>query len=239
MRDSILPLKMNQVSLTVGDRRLVDDISLEITAGDPTVIIGPNGAGKSLVLRLAYGLVQPTSGSIHYNSQLGTDASSRKAFVFQRPVLLRRSTRGNIEFVLSVLGVPFRERRHRADVALELVGLQDVARAPARTLSVGEQQRLALARAWVVEPELLFLDEPTASLDVAACAQVEELIARFVETGVKILLTTHDHAQARRLAADVVFLHHGKLVECSRADTFFENPDTAPARAFLEGELHW
>jgi tungstate transport system ATP-binding protein len=159
--------------------------------------------------------------------------------VFQRPVLLRRSALANIRYALALRGVDGSERRARAEAALARFGLAGLARRPARVLSGGEQQRLALARAWAIRPEILFLDEPTAALDPAATRAVEEAIAAFDEAGTKIVMTTHDLAQARRLADEVLFLVRGRLVEMGPAAGFFAAPKSAEGRAFIAGELLW
>jgi tungstate transport system ATP-binding protein len=159
--------------------------------------------------------------------------------VFQRPVLLRRSTAANISYVLRLQGVPRRQRRATVEEVLELAGLLPLAARPARVLSGGEQQRLALARAWALKPQVLFLDEPTASLDPAATRAVEALLDQMYQTGTKIMLTTHDLGQARRLADEVLFLHQGRLVEFAPAPAFFTNPQSKETAAFLAGELVW
>jgi tungstate transport system ATP-binding protein len=159
--------------------------------------------------------------------------------VFQRPVLLRRSTAANITYVLRLQGIRRRQRRAMMMEALELAGLLPLTAQPARLLSGGEQQRLALARAWALKPQVLFLDEPTASLDPAATRAVETLLDHIHRTGTKIIMTTHDLGQARRLADEVLFLHHGQLVEYALAPAFFSNPQSKEAAAFLEGKLLW
>jgi tungstate transport system ATP-binding protein len=159
--------------------------------------------------------------------------------VFQRPVLLRRSAAANIRYVLSTQGIPRRQRRVMVTEALEQAGLLPLAAQPARVLSGGEQQRLALARVWALKPQVLFLDEPTASLDPAATRTVEALLARIHHAGTKLIMTTHDLGQARRLADEVLFLHHGRLVENAPASEFFAKPQSKEAAAFLEGKLLW
>jgi len=235
---SILPLSLEGLSYAAGGETLIKDVSVELTAGPRTIILGPNGAGKSLLLRLCHGLLQPTGGRIRW--QDGVLASRRRqAMVFQRPVMLRRSAAGNIAFALKLSGFGRRERRARIAEVLERTGLRALAHQPARVLSGGEQQRLALARAWALEPEVLFLDEPTASLDPGATRAVEELVDSIHRSGTKIVMTTHDLAQARRLADEILFLNRGRLVERSPAAPFFAGPATPEAGAFLRGELTW
>jgi tungstate transport system ATP-binding protein len=232
--ESILPLTLDGVGFAAGGRSLLEGVSLRLEAGRRTVILGPNGAGKSLLLRLCHGLLAPSSGAVRWS---GGAERRRQAMVFQRPVLLRRSAVANIRYVLALHGVPWRRRNGRAMEALERFGLVHLAHRAARVLSGGEQQRLALARAWAAGPEVLFLDEPTASLDPAATAAVEAAVREFDAAGTKIVMTTHDLGQARRLADEVVFLSRGRLVEHSPAAAFFNGPESAQARAFLAGEL--
>jgi tungstate transport system ATP-binding protein len=236
---SILPLSLDRVGFEVAGRHLIDSISADLISGDRTIVLGPNGAGKSLLLRLCHGLIQPTSGRVRWNGAGRGRPKLRQAMVFQRPVMLRRSAAANIDYALALRKIPRSERRARVEEALEQTGLAALAGRPARVLSGGEQQRLALARAWALRPEVLFLDEPTANLDPAASRAVERIIDVFHQSGAKIVMTTHDLGQARRLADEVLFLHGGKLIERTRADVFFEKPRTEEADAFMRGELHW
>lgn len=233
---TILPLETQDLGFAAGATRILSDVALSITAGAPTVIIGPNGAGKSVLLRLLHGLLTPTDGRIRWGD-LGGDASRRQAMVFQRPVLLRRSAIANVLYPLRLAGIPAQQRRERAEQALALVGLSMLAERPARRLSGGEQQRLALARAAATGAEVLFLDEPCASLDPGATRAVEQIVSRLAAQGTKIVMTTHDLGQARRLAGDIVFLHAGRVVERAPAETFFAGPSAPEAAAFLRGDL--
>jgi tungstate transport system ATP-binding protein len=236
--ESILPLELEHVGFAIGGRNLLDGVSLRLEAGSRTIILGPNGAGKSLLLRLCHGLLSPSSGAIRWTGRIPEEGLRRRqAMVFQRPVLLRRSALANVRYVLSLRGIPWRRRGPLAMEALDRFGLAPLAQRPARVLSGGEQQRLALARAWAAGPEVLFLDEPTASLDPAATLAVETAVREFHAAGTKIVMTTHDLGQARRLADEVVFLSQGRLVEQAPAKDFFLGPMTGPARAFLAGEL--
>lgn len=236
--DSILPLRLTDVVFEAGGKRLIDGISLAFEAGPSTIILGPNGAGKSLLLRLCHGLIEPTSGRIEWNRPRQI-ARTRQAMVFQRPVMLRRSAAANIEYALNLRGGGRAARTARVREALEVTGLSGIAERAARVLSGGEQQRLALARAWALNPEVLFLDEPTANLDPAASRAVERIIETFHDAGTKIVMTTHDLGQAKRLADEVLFIHHGRIVELAKADDFFKKPATAEADAFTRGELIW
>jgi tungstate transport system ATP-binding protein len=235
--DGPLPLTLERVSFEAGGQRLIDGVSLTLYAGTRTIVLGPNGAGKSLLLRLCHGLIRPTAGRVRWTCDDPARLRRQQAFVFQRPVLLRRSAAANVAYALAVAGVPRAARRRRVHAALEQVGLQHIATRPARVLSGGEQQRLALARAWALAPKILFLDEPTANLDPAATRAIEAVIAAMGAAGVKIVMTTHDLGQARRHADEIVFLHQGRLIEHADAARFFGHPGTPEARAFVAGEL--
>ncbi len=236
---SILPLTLDKVTFEAGGKRLIKEISCLLGAGPRSVILGPNGAGKSLLLRLCHGLIDPTSGTVLWNGADGKDAALNQAMVFQRPVMLRRSVAANIDYALSLRGLPSDERRDRIDDVLARTGLRRFTDRSARRLSGGEQQKLALARAWALRPQVLFLDEPTASLDPAATLAVEDVIAAIHASGTKIVMTTHDLGQARRIADDVLFLYRGRLFEHSPAGVFFEAPRSAEAASFIDGKLFW
>lgn len=236
---TLLPLRLDAVVFEAGGRRIVDGVSLMLEAGLRTVIVGPNGAGKSVLLRLCHGLLQPTSGKIAWNAPEIPGAPRRQAMVFQRPVLLRRSALANILHALRVAGVPPRQREVRAREALRKVGLETLAAHPARVLSGGEQQRLALARVWALRPEVLFLDEPAASLDPGATHEIERIIAAMHSAGTKIVMVTHNLGQAHRLGEEIVFLHQGRILERAPAGRFFKRPASPEAAQFLEGELPW
>jgi tungstate transport system ATP-binding protein len=233
----MLPLVLDQVSFSAGGKSIIDRVSVEIADGPRTVILGPNGAGKSVLMRLCHGLFAPTSGSITWR---GTQNGRKKqAMVFQRPVMLRRSALANIVYGLKLAGISPRERELRARDVLDAVGLEKVADRPARVLSGGEQQRLALARAWALGPEVLFLDEPTANLDPGATRDVETLIGQIRAGGTKIVMTTHNLGQAKRLGDEILFLSQGRLVEQTPVDRFFTKPVSAEADTFIRGELPW
>ena len=237
--DTALPLELRGVGYAVRGSALLEDLCCTIRAGRPTVILGPNGAGKTLMLRICHGLLAPSAGCVVWTGAGASAAGHRQAMVFQRPVLLRRSVAANLDYALRLRGLAPAERRSRSAEALTRTGLTPFATRAARRLSGGEQQRLALARAWAVHPEVLFLDEPTASLDPGATTSVETTVRAIAESGTKVVMTTHDLGQARRLAGDVVFLHRGRLVEHSDADEFFDAPASEPGRAFLKGDLFW
>lgn len=223
-------LELRQIGLTEGMVRIVTDITLKLGAAS-TVILGPNGAGKSTLLRLMHGLLKPTSGQLIWPQAL------TQAMVFQRPVMLRTSVLANIEYGLALKRIGSNARRDAALQALARVGLQALAARPARRLSGGEQQRVALARAWALAPQVLFLDEPTASLDPASSREVERVIRDIAAAGTRIVLTTHNLGQAQRLAEEIIYLEAGRLLEQTPCREFFRRPRTAAAQGFIADEL--
>jgi len=233
--ESIFPGIVRNLVLDLDGERLIDGIDLDLLPGKITMVMGPNGAGKSLLLRLLHGLIPPTSGEITWGGRaLDETVRQRQAMVFQRPVLLRRSVSANIDFVLGLRGTATRGRR--AEI-LDLVGLADRAKQPARLLSGGEQQRLALARALALSPDALFLDEPTASLDPASVQWIEEIVRAAQDRGTKIIFVTHDIGQAKRLGDEIVFLHRGRVLEHTPAERFFQTPSSSEAREYLNGQI--
>jgi tungstate transport system ATP-binding protein len=236
---SILPLVARDLRCVAGGRVIIDGVSAAIDAGPATILLGANGAGKSVLMRLMHGLLQPTSGEISWQGSDAERIRRGQAMVFQRPVMLRRSALANILYALELARVPAGERERQAMDALREVGLMEVAHRPARVLSGGEQQRLALARAWALHPEVLFLDEPTANLDPGATREIENVIKAFDASGTKIVMSTHNLGQARRLGDEVLFIHQGRLIERAAVDQFFKQPASAEAAAFVKGEMPW
>lgn len=236
MKAAQLPVVLDGVCVSAGGTQILRDVSLAFAAGAPTVLIGPNGSGKTTLLRTAMGLVHPDSGRISWGGT--TDVSvARRALVFQRPVMLRRSVAENLRYALAAAGMPRSLRTARVQQLLKVVGLLELADRPAPRLSGGERQRLALARALARDPAVLFLDEPTASLDPAATLAIEELVRTVSASGVKVVMTTHDLGEAARLAGDVVLLHRGRVVESGPVRQLFGNPVTDEARRFIAGQL--
>ncbi len=232
-------LRLRGLGFVAGGTPLLRDVTFAVRTGRALMVLGANGAGKSVLLRLMHGLITPTDGQILWQGRpLDKAARARQAMVFQRPVLLRRSARGNLRFALAVQGVPRAERAARIEASLDRAGLHALAHRPARELSGGEQQRLALARALICRPDLLFLDEPTASLDPAATLAIEAQLIEARREGVTLVMVTHDRGQARRLADDLVFLHEGRVAETGPAARVLERPRSAAVRAWLDGRLH-
>ncbi|RED53946.1 ATP-binding cassette domain-containing protein [Aestuariispira insulae] len=235
----ILPLELRNVSYQAGDKRLVKDVTCQFQAGHRYMVIGPNGAGKTLLLRLCHGLLKPAAGQVRWQEKDKRRVIKGQAMVFQRSVMMRRSAAENIAFALAARNVAKAERRERVEQALFQTGLTRVADRPARVLSLGEQQRLSIARAWALRPEVLFLDEPCASLDPPATHSIEKLLMEISAAGTTLIMTTHDLGQARRLAQDVLFMFRGRLKEFSEAERFFAGPENDLAQAYLKGDLLW
>ena len=231
-----LPIRFDAVSVSGKGVTILDRITLQIEAGAPTVLIGPNGCGKTTLLRTAMGLLSPTQGRISWGGA-EKSSSAQRAFVFQRPAMLRRTVTGNLRYALRVARVPRARHHERIKELLALVGLDGLDKRPARRLSGGEQQRLALARALARNPAVLFLDEPTASLDPASTKAIEDVVAAVAASGIKIVMATHDLGEARRIAGEIILLHHGRIVERAGAVEFLASPKTEEARLFIAGEL--
>ena len=230
-QSSEMRIEAMSLSLTIRDSTLLNNISIQVTAPGITMILGPNGAGKSLLIKCLHGLIAPTRGRFEIGLHQG-DNPIPQAMVFQKPVLLRRSVIDNLQFA-------DRHSHQRAalEQALEAVRLLEKKDQPATQLSGGEQQRLSLARALITQPKLLFLDEPTASLDPASVLIIEQLIKQASQQGVKSVFISHDIGQAKRLGSDVIFLNRGQVIEHTDAATFFTNPHSREAKAYLDGEI--
>jgi len=230
-------LRFTDVRLCLGGRELLHGISTDWSIEGISVLLGPNAAGKTLVLRLAKGLLEPSSGRVEWDGRPPRQLDTGIGYVPQHPVMLRRSVRANLEYALARTRNTNGARADWIARGLECAGLADRAGDSARRLSGGQQQRLAIARAWVQRPSVLLLDEPCSHLDPAAAAAVERTVRAIADEGTKVILTTHDLHQARRLADEVHFLDNGCLIERAAAARFFDAPASEPARRFLAGEL--
>jgi tungstate transport system ATP-binding protein len=231
-----LPIELVEVTILARDIAILDNVTLRISPGITTVVIGPNGAGKTTLLRAAMGLLAPDRGGVTWGGRERVPPL-RRAIMFQRPVMLRRSAAENLRFALRAAGIPRERHATRIGELLELVGLAGLGDRPARRMSGGEQQRLSLARALAREPEVLFLDEPAASLDPAAAKALEDTIRLVADQGITVVFSTHDLGQARRLGGNVVFMNRGRVAETGDARTFFADPKTEDARRFLAGDI--
>lgn len=236
MIQSILPLTLEGTEVIRRGKRLLGPVSLSLGGQGATLVLGPNGAGKTTLLRLMHGIERPSGGRLAW-ARPRREAETRQAYVFQQPTLLRRTVIENAEYPLRIRKVAARDARARAEAALADVGLADFARQQARSLSGGERQKLALARALITRPEVLFLDEPTASLDGRSTREIEAILLRVRDAGTRLVMATHDIGQARRLATDLVFLLGGRIHDTGPADTFFDRPGTPQTAAFLKGDI--
>ena len=236
MVTALFPVTLEGAATRRRGRVLVGPVDLSLDGEGVCVILGPNGAGKTTLLKLMHGIARLHEGQITWSCGTGA-ARNRQAFVFQRPVMLRRSVADNLAYPLLRRGFSRRDARSRAERWAESVGLSSMLDRQAPVLSGGEQQKLAIARALIAEPELVFLDEPTASLDGRATREIETILKNSVSDGTKLLLATHDMGQARRLGDQVVFMLGGRVHEHGPASVFFEGPRTSEASAFLRGDI--
>jgi tungstate transport system ATP-binding protein len=228
-------LQLESVDLDFGPVRALAGVDLRIAAGERVALIGSNGSGKSTLLRVLHGLLPPTRGA------LLRDGAARQAMLFQRPYMLRTSALNNVALGLWIAGTRWALAREGALQALAAVELADVALRNARSLSGGQQQRLALARAWSLQPELLFLDEPTSSLDPHAKREVEALMAKFAQGGMTLVFASHNLGQVKRLATRVVYLEQGRVLADLPVHDFFNGSrlreSSREADLFVKGEL--
>ncbi|MDE0303614.1 MAG: ATP-binding cassette domain-containing protein [Albidovulum sp.] len=236
MVESIFPLALRNASVKRKGKVLVGPIDLELGSNAATAIIGPNGAGKTSLLRLMHGLERCDSGSVQWAIP-DEEARKRQSFVFQTPIIMRRTVLECIAYPLAIRGAGKGASRNLAAEWGERVGLKDVLRDQAAVLSGGEKQKLALARALVTAPEVLFLDEPCANLDGRATREIEGILSDAVSAGTRIVMATHDMGQARRISNEVLFLYKGRLHEIERTELFFPSPRTSEAAAFLRGDI--
>ena len=233
---SILPLTLAGAEIYGGGRCILGPVDHSIDQGGATVLLGPNGSGKTTFLKSCHGIVRLSAGSSEW-AVSRDEANLKQAYVFQTPILLRRSVLDNVAYPLTVRGASRHSARNIAAEHLAGVGLAELADQRAGVLSGGEKQKLAIARALVIDPEVLFLDEPTASLDGRSTREIETILMDARDRGKKLLMATHDLGQARRLASEILFFLNGKIHEQGPADTFFAEPSTAEARAFLKGDI--
>ena len=232
----LLPLKMENVSVRRGGKTILGPITLQLADEGISILLGPNGSGKTTLLKTMHGVERPNPGTLHWNVG-AEDARLRQAFVFQSPTILRRSVLDNIAYPLTLRGVKRAEARTRAEAFAARVGLSKVLDQHGLVLSGGEKQKLALARALILQPDLLFLDEPCANLDGRATRDIEEILLTVRSEGTRIVMSTHDLGQARRLGDEIWFLHAGQIKETTPKDQFFSEPQSETARSYLRGDL--
>lgn len=236
MVSSILPLKVKNACVEKRGKRILSPINLELSPEGFTIIMGPNGSGKTSLLRLLHGLENPRGGSLDWNGSTET-AQLYQSFVFQSPIMLRRTAIENIIYPLILRNIPKNEALNIAQEWIAKINLEKSAEVNARFLSGGEKQKLAIARALATKPQLLFLDEPTANLDGSATREIEALLQGTRKSGTRIIMTTHNIGQGKRLAEDIMFLYRGNILEASDATKFFNKPQTKEAKTFLDGDI--
>lgn len=236
MVSTILPLTMTGAVVKRRGKTLLGPVDLTISAGDFTIILGPNGAGKTTLLRALHGLEKLAAGDVRWQVPV-FDARPKQAFVFQSPIMMRRSVRENLAYPLILHGTARAEARKKAEIWAAKIGLGAALDQQAPLLSGGEKQKLALARALIRSPEVLFLDEPCANLDGRSTREIEAILKDAQAEGTRILMSTHDIGQGRRLASNVVFLMGGKIIESGPAAEFFGAPKTRQAIALLKGDI--
>ena len=237
MRGGFKSLTLQSVQVHRDGKKLLGPLDFSLTTQGITTILGHNGAGKSLFLQLCHGQFRASSGSVLWDGLRARDTRKSRSYMFQNTPLMRRSVAANVEFPLIALGVSKVERTERVEEALHTARLSKKPTAPAASLSGGEKQRLALARALVTRPQVILLDEPAASLDPASTKELETSVREIAAAGVKVLIATHNLMQARRLADDVLVFSNGELLVQEDAGAFFNRTHTDPVAAFLEGKL--
>lgn len=234
--EPILPLRLDGATVRRQGKTIVGPVDLDLGVRGFTIVIGPNGAGKTTLLRMMHGLERLSAGSLRWQAP-EAEARQHQAYVFQQPVMMRRSVLDNVAYPLILHGVSRKAAREAARGWLERVGLAEASERPATVLSGGERQKLALARALIRAPQILFLDEPCASLDGRSMREIEAILQAAHRQGTRIVMATHDMGQARRLAGDILFIYRGRVHEAAPAEAFFGAPATPVARAFLRGDI--
>ena len=236
MVNSILPLAIKNAVVKKRGKTIVGPVTIKVGVKGFTIVLGPNGSGKTSLLRLMHGMERPGNGTVTWQCE-DAEARTRQAFVFQAPIVMRRTVVQNIAYPLLARGEPRPAALEQAAKSAQAIGLGNKLDLEANYLSGGERQKLAIARALITKPDVLFLDEPTTNLDGRAMKEIEAALVSAFKRGTRIIMATHDLGQARRLASDVVFLYRGKLHEKSPAKKFFNLPKTPEAQAFLKGDI--
>lgn len=233
---SILPMQIKDAVVTRKGKRLIGPVTHEVSGRGITIILGPNGSGKTTFLRLMHGVERVAKGGLKWSQPIEI-AEKCQSFVFQSPIMLRRSVEQNLMYPLDLFKTPKPEAKARAREWASRIGLLEKMDQHAPQLSGGEKQKLALARALIRRPEVLFLDEPCANLDGRATREIEEILLDTAASGTRILMATHDLGQSRRLATDVVFMLAGQIHEAAPAQKFFTAPQQIETEMFLDGDI--
>ncbi len=230
---ALFPLSLEAVMVRRRGKRIVGPVHLVLDSGGPTILIGPNGSGKTTLLRVMHGIERISSGSLRW----GHDDPSRHAFVFQTPIVLRRSVADNLAYPLRLRGIARAEVSKAVDYWLDRVGLSGMRDRSAPRLSGGERQKLAIARALIQNPDVLFLDEPCANLDGHTTREIEALLQDSAAVGTHLVMATHNLGQARRIARNVIFMLDGKVHETGPAEALLDRPTSPELAAFLKGDI--
>ena len=236
MVETPLSVRLEDVTVKRRGRTILDAINLDLAGTGFTIVLGPNGSGKTTLLKVLHGVERITSGTATWSAP-ASEAQQAQAYVFQRPIMLRRTVRQNLAYPLELIRTPKPEIAKSVAEWADRVDLTAALDLPAPRLSGGEKQKLALARALIRRPKVLFLDEPCANLDGRSTREIEAVLQGAHAESTRIVMTTHDIAQARRLASDVIFLLNGRLHEQGAAPAIFDAPATAEAGAFFRGDI--
>ena len=229
----MLPLTLTDVVVRRRGKRIIGPVTHRLEQGPPTIIIGPNGSGKTTLLRVIHGIERISTGQVNWTH----DAPDQQAFVFQSPIVLRRTVAENLAYPLRLAGVDKAEIVSRVTTWLARIGLDAFANTAVTRLSGGERQKLAIARALIRTPQVLFLDEPCANLDGHTTREIEALLSETAAAGTRLIMATHNMGQARRLAGDVIFMLNGKIHESGAANYIMNTPQTSELKAFLQGDI--
>ena len=232
----MFPLITENLVVKFEGKHILGPIDLKIDKGDIAVLLGPNGSGKTSLLKALHGILKPKEGTVRW-SCLKTESIRKQMFVFQTPIMLRRSVFENLTYPLLLRKISKEQANYQAARWLDRIDLRTSMQVPATRLSGGEKQKLALARALITEPEMLFLDEPCASLDGKTTFEIEGLLQSCVADGTTIMMSTHDLGQAKRLAKNIYFLNKGTLESVQPAKTFFVKPLSQNASKFIAGDI--
>ena len=224
-----IALQLEKISFNHEKGVALQETSIDFYKGENTVILGPNGAGKSILLKLCHGLLKPATGQLNYEN-----ISQNTSMVFPKPIFLKRTVLENLEYVLEIKGINKALQKEASVNALKQFSMSDFAHTPAHSLSSGEKQRLSVIRALLIEPDILFLDEPTANLDPNYTATLENMIK---DTKITIIMATHDIMQAKRIAENIIFIEKGKIIESSKASIFFDGSSTPAVQKFIQGKI--
>jgi len=231
---NFLPLSVRKASLVMNKKKLLKEVSFNVQKNSILSIVGPNGAGKTSLLKVLHGIYELNSGSISWGAYSINEIKKMQAMIFQNPLLLKRSVKENIEYVLKIRNYAKSEILNKTNEVLDLCNITELQNQQAHRLSGGEKQKLSIARAWVLNPNILFLDEPTLNLDPPSVYEIEDLIINMHEKDTFVMFASHDLRQVRKLSQEVVFLYDGKLIEKTESKKFFESSASDLTKSFIQ-----